>query len=267
MSVVQQRCPACAAPLSIPPGTRQIRCSYCGSLLRVEGQGGNLSVELADRVINSIEQSGSQTQAEVRRLQQTQELSTAEMRLANIQSEMRAIQRQPITPVSRRQLEELDEESLELQYQIRRLHAIVYPNSQLLPPATRGTRSWRLSPQGVGWLLFSFSGRANRVEYWSGIVVCFCIYLSWLVVTAILRAIGPTDGFISTVLGSIFSLVAFAQIVVLVWIGVAVSIKRFHDRGKAGWWVLIGFIPLIGMSWFLIDLGILPGVSGVNQYG
>ena len=27
---------------------------------------------------------------------------------------------------------------------------------------------------------------------------------------------------------------------------ILVYIKRFHDRNKSGWWVLIGFVPIIG---------------------
>src|SRR4051812_40286156 len=114
MSVVQQRCPACSAPLSIPLGIHRLKCSYCGSALSVEEHGDRLSVELGDRMLSSIEQSGAQTQAEVRRLQLTQALSSAEMRLANIQSEMRTIQRGPVNTVSRSQLEELNEKSIEL---------------------------------------------------------------------------------------------------------------------------------------------------------
>jgi uncharacterized membrane protein YhaH (DUF805 family) len=44
-------------------------------------------------------------------------------------------------------------------------------------------------------------------------------------------------------------------------------IKRFHDRGKSGWWVLILFIPVIGFFWAIIDLGILQGDPGDNRFG
>src|SRR5262245_14473599 len=113
MSVVQQRCPACSAPLSIQPGVQRLKCAYCGAVLAVEEQGNAISVQIADRMIQSIEQGSSQTQAEVRRLRLTQELASAEMLLANTQSEMRTIQRQPLNAVSRSQLEELNEKSIE----------------------------------------------------------------------------------------------------------------------------------------------------------
>ena len=48
---------------------------------------------------------------------------------------------------------------------------------------------------------------------------------------------------------------------------VIVYIKRFHDRDKSGWWVLIGLIPLIGPLWLLIELGFLKGTDGPNRFG
>ena len=51
------------------------------------------------------------------------------------------------------------------------------------------------------------------------------------------------------------------------WIYLAGSIKRAHDRGKSGWWILITLIPIAGFIWWLIDLGIFEGQKGPNKYG
>jgi len=48
---------------------------------------------------------------------------------------------------------------------------------------------------------------------------------------------------------------------------ILIYIKRFHDRDKSGWWVLIGLIPIIGALWLLIELGFLKGTDGPNRYG
>jgi uncharacterized membrane protein YhaH (DUF805 family) len=53
----------------------------------------------------------------------------------------------------------------------------------------------------------------------------------------------------------------------LTWPALAVSVKRWHDRDKSGWWVLINLVPLIGMVWTLIENGLLPGTPGPNPYG
>ena len=48
---------------------------------------------------------------------------------------------------------------------------------------------------------------------------------------------------------------------------IIVYIKRFHDRDKSGWWVLIGLIPIIGALWLLVELGFLKGTDGPNRFG
>ena len=47
----------------------------------------------------------------------------------------------------------------------------------------------------------------------------------------------------------------------------AIQVKRWHDRNKSGWWVLIGLIPLIGGIWALIETGFLAGDDGENRFG
>ncbi len=53
----------------------------------------------------------------------------------------------------------------------------------------------------------------------------------------------------------------------LVWPAVAVSIKRWHDRDKSGWWVLVALVPVVGWVWMLVDNGCIRGTAGPNRYG
>jgi Protein of unknown function (DUF805) len=54
---------------------------------------------------------------------------------------------------------------------------------------------------------------------------------------------------------------------VVLWMALAVMTKRYHDRGKPAWWILIAFIPVVGGIWQLIELGLLHGTDGANDYG
>ena len=47
---------------------------------------------------------------------------------------------------------------------------------------------------------------------------------------------------------------------------ILVDIKRWHDRDKSGWWMLITLVPIIGSSWLLIELGFLKGTPGPNRF-
>jgi uncharacterized membrane protein YhaH (DUF805 family) len=105
-----------------------------------------------------------------------------------------------------------------------------------------------------GWLFFQFEGRINRAKYWLGLVLLWAV-LSIAAIVAI-----AVDSAAFWVLYSILA-------VAVIWPYLAIAIKRWHDRGKSGWWVLIGLIPLIGGIWVLVECGFLPGDDGPNEYG
>jgi len=48
--------------------------------------------------------------------------------------------------------------------------------------------------------------------------------------------------------------------------GLGVAVRRLHDIGRSGWWILVGIIPLVGwivlLVWYLT-----PGTPGSNEYG
>ena len=50
----------------------------------------------------------------------------------------------------------------------------------------------------------------------------------------------------------------------LMWVSFASVVRRFHDRGRSGWWALLYFVPFIGWLWILIECGFLPGKPGVT---
>lgn len=104
------------------------------------------------------------------------------------------------------------------------------------------------------WLFFSFEGRINRAKFWLGIVILWAVV--WILA---LIAAAANSGFLWGLVGILG--------IVLIWPSLALSIKRWHDRNKSGWWVLIGLVPIIGGLWALIETGILPGTIGPNEYG
>jgi uncharacterized membrane protein YhaH (DUF805 family) len=53
----------------------------------------------------------------------------------------------------------------------------------------------------------------------------------------------------------------------LLWPAVAISAKRWHDRDRSAWWVLVALIPVVGWIWMLLDNGFVPGTDGPNRYG
>ncbi len=56
----------------------------------------------------------------------------------------------------------------------------------------------------------------------------------------------------------------YALAVLLPTLGVGV--RRLHDTGRSGWWLLIVFVPLIGAIVFLVFM-VLDSHPGENEYG
>jgi len=53
----------------------------------------------------------------------------------------------------------------------------------------------------------------------------------------------------------------------LFWPSLAVQVKRWHDQDRSGWWVLIGFIPLVGWLIALSMNGFIASTPGDNRFG
>ncbi len=88
-----------------------------------------------------------------------------------------------------------------------------------------------------------FQGRSSRSEYWWWVlfvaILSFCIGIIEGILGFSMTAVRTTSG--------ILSLVLFLP-------GLGLSVRRLHDIGKSGWWILLGFIPVVGaiilIIWF-----------------
>ena len=107
------------------------------------------------------------------------------------------------------------------------------------------------------YVFLNFQGRLNRQPFWIATLVLWLVSMGVAFVTSIL-------------FGSQSAATTFVQAVVALILlipSLAVAVKRYHDRNKSGWWILIVFIPIIGLIWYIVELGFLPGTPGPNRYG
>lgn len=126
-------------------------------------------------------------------------------------------------------------------------------------------------------LLFSFQGRIGRGKFWLGIwlVISFCV-AALLLVLRIEKPDTPSP--------------ALLLPLVVNFMLAALMVKRFHDRGKSGWWSIVAAIPpiLFGATggqpdrfiqgaiaalavgvgfWLLFELGVSRGQQSSNRFG
>jgi uncharacterized membrane protein YhaH (DUF805 family) len=116
-------------------------------------------------------------------------------------------------------------------------------------------------------LLFGVHGRVNRAKFW---LVALGIFVLEVIIFAVLggttaMSTDPEQALAN--IGPVAGIVLFVFGVAALWISIAIAIKRYHDRNKSGWWVLIVFVPIIGGLWYLIECGFLRGTPGPNNYG
>lgn len=107
--------------------------------------------------------------------------------------------------------------------------------------------------------LFSFNGRSSRSTFW----LCFIFITPLLQILNFSMDITTKYDNESVVLGLILLLLLFS----FLWIQLAVSSRRCHDLGLSAWFVLIGFIPIIGTIGFLVRAGFYRGTVGENRFG
>lgn len=91
--------------------------------------------------------------------------------------------------------------------------------------------------------LFVGAKRMSRKDYWWGLLGMTIVasVIAALLALAITKM--PIDDFYwSSIIG-----VAFAMTLAYYWISVfTASIRRLHDRGMHGWWLLAYVIPIVG---------------------
>jgi len=109
-----------------------------------------------------------------------------------------------------------------------------------------------------------FNGRARRKEYWMFALFVFVIYIGLAIAGGLLTAIiAKTSHGMG---GLVFLAPAYLFILAMLIPSLAVAVRRLHDTGKSGWFLLIGLIPFIG-SIILLVFYCMDSQPGPNEYG
>lgn len=101
-----------------------------------------------------------------------------------------------------------------------------------------------------------FSGRARRQEYWMFFLFNFIFGMAASLLDLVI--------FGASLAG--FSPLYVVYLVAVFVPGLAVAVRRLHDVGKSGWYLLIILIPIVGPIWFLV-LTVTDSQPGDNKYG
>jgi uncharacterized membrane protein YhaH (DUF805 family) len=98
----------------------------------------------------------------------------------------------------------------------------------------------------------TFSGRARRREYWMFVLVNIIVAVALSLIDGVLF-----DG--AMLLSGLYWLAILVP-------SLAVGVRRLHDTGRSGWWLLISLVPVVG-GLVLFVFTVLDGDPGPNAYG
>ncbi|RQR49382.1 DUF805 domain-containing protein [Burkholderia sp. Bp9002] len=103
-----------------------------------------------------------------------------------------------------------------------------------------------------------FDGRARRAEYWYFALLTFFVSIACQLVTMV-------DGNATTI-ALLLSIVAALISLALIVPSISVTVRRLHDIGRSGWFLLIALIPIVGSIILLVWM-CSRGNDGPNRFG
>lgn len=107
--------------------------------------------------------------------------------------------------------------------------------------------------EGITTKYADFSGRARRKEYWMFALFYVLLYTIISIVANVLPE-------------SVGSLVLLVFVLGLFIPCLSALVRRLHDTGRSGWWILLQIIPIIGPIVIFIFC-VLDGEPTENEYG
>jgi uncharacterized membrane protein YhaH (DUF805 family) len=102
-----------------------------------------------------------------------------------------------------------------------------------------------------------FSGRARRSEYWYFALFYVILYAVCAIVDVATGSFDRASG-----IGIFTGILTLALLIP----SLSVTVRRLHDTGRSGWWLLIVLIPLVGAIILLVFLA-QDGEAGPNRFG
>jgi uncharacterized membrane protein YhaH (DUF805 family) len=99
-----------------------------------------------------------------------------------------------------------------------------------------------------------FSGRATRSEFW-------LVWLFHSLAIVVLSFAAAAAGSMASIANTAIGVFVLGSIIPTL----ALTVRRLHDTGRSGWWLLLGFVPVIGglilLFWYM-----LPSTPGPNRF-
>lgn len=129
------------------------------------------------------------------------------------------------------------------------------PRTNLQSPGATHPRAGKMSWTAIFW---SFKGRIPRRQYWGAQGIWTGLALIYQFIVAALESAKNTE---------LLMYLSWGAMIPFILSLLALQIKRWHDRGRSGAFLLVNLIPYIGGIWAFVECGCMRGTEGTNEYG
>jgi uncharacterized membrane protein YhaH (DUF805 family) len=123
--------------------------------------------------------------------------------------------------------------------------------------------------------LFGFYGRINRAKQWALILlviaydfvlaIAFAATIGYGAVGAVIEKQEPIRNLINSPQAHTFGVFFVLSYLVMIYIFIAITTKRLHDRDKSAWWLLVFFVlpVVLNIPSFLLVLDMLKHFDAI----
>ena len=110
----------------------------------------------------------------------------------------------------------------------------------------------------------TISGRASRAEYWWFTLFMYLVnivlYTLSVVMMFYLHRGSGAQMFGALLVSGLMSIIS----ILLVVPSICVGIRRLHDIGRSGWWILLSFVPIV--RFVILVFTLMPSQPTANEY-
>jgi uncharacterized membrane protein YhaH (DUF805 family) len=109
--------------------------------------------------------------------------------------------------------------------------------------------------------LFSFYGRTGRLGWWlTHLVLVPAVLITGFTLLVFIKK--PDEK-----IGDLGMVIVLITLLLALFLSASSIVRRYHDLGKSGWWLLLNVVPGFGWVWVAIECGLIDGNRRANKYG
>lgn len=113
----------------------------------------------------------------------------------------------------------------------------------------------------------NFSGRATRREFWWFVLIHSAVVAGLFLFYSFVSGLVGADGFASHPVTYTVAMLISAYLTASLPPALAITVRRLHDAGRRGWWILLLLVPVLGALALIVLLAMDSQRWRPNRWG